>query len=89
MTSGFGAAGSLVVILLWVYYSSQILLFGAEFTRVYAEQYGSGVRPTPNAVPLTREEQARQGIPREADVRAAAERANAKEKAESGRVKVS
>jgi membrane protein len=36
--SAFGAAGSLVVILLWVYYSSQILLFGAEFTRVRAER---------------------------------------------------
>lgn len=39
--SSFGAAGSLVVILLWVYYSSQILFFGAEFTRVYAERRGS------------------------------------------------
>ncbi len=36
VTSGFGTAGSLVVLLLWVYYSSLILLFGAEFTRVYA-----------------------------------------------------
>jgi membrane protein len=35
-TSAFGAAGSLVVILLWVYYSAQILLFGAEFTHIYA-----------------------------------------------------
>ena len=34
--SGFGAAGSLVLILLWVYYSSQILFFGAEFTQVHA-----------------------------------------------------
>ena len=39
--STFGAAGSLVVILLWVYYSSQIFFFGAEFTRVYAERRGS------------------------------------------------
>lgn len=39
--SSFGAAGSLVVILLWVYYSSQIFFFGAEFTRVYAERRGS------------------------------------------------
>jgi membrane protein len=35
-TSAYGAAGSLVLVLLWVYYSSQIFLFGAEFTRVYA-----------------------------------------------------
>jgi len=39
--SGFGAAGSLVVILLWVYYSAQIFLIGAEFTWVYANLYGS------------------------------------------------
>lgn len=39
--SSFGAAGSLVIILLWVYYSSQIFFFGAEFTRVYAERRGS------------------------------------------------
>jgi membrane protein len=39
--SSYGAAGSLVVILVWVYYSTQILLFGAEFTKVYAKNYGS------------------------------------------------
>jgi membrane protein len=39
--SSFGAAGSLVVLLLWVYYSAQILLFGAEFTQVYARTLGS------------------------------------------------
>jgi len=41
--SSYGAAGSLVVVLLWVYYSAQILFFGAEFTRVYSDQYGSNV----------------------------------------------
>jgi membrane protein len=39
--SGFGAAGSLVVILVWVYYSAQIFLIGAEFTWVYANMFGS------------------------------------------------
>ncbi|HEX3068431.1 MAG TPA: YihY/virulence factor BrkB family protein [Thermoanaerobaculia bacterium] len=39
--SSFGAAGSLVIVLLWVYYSAQILLFGAEFTQVYARGHGS------------------------------------------------
>lgn len=42
--SSFGAAGSLVALLVWVYYSAQILLLGAEFTRVYATRFGSGVR---------------------------------------------
>ena len=41
IVSGFGAAGSLVVVLLWVYYSAQIFLIGAEFTWVYANMLGS------------------------------------------------
>jgi len=41
VTSGFGAAGSIVVLLVWVYYSSQLFLFGAEFTWVYAHRHGS------------------------------------------------
>jgi membrane protein len=41
VSSTFGAAGSLVVILVWVYYSAQIFLLGAEFTWVYAHRYGS------------------------------------------------
>jgi len=41
VTSGFGAAGSIVVLLVWVYYSSQIFLFGAEFTWAYAHSHGS------------------------------------------------
>ncbi len=41
IASGFGAAGSLVVVLLWVYYSAQILLIGAEFTWVFANTFGS------------------------------------------------
>ena len=40
MTSTYGAAGSVMILLLWVYYSCQILLFGAEFTRAYAERRG-------------------------------------------------
>lgn len=54
VASAYGAAGSLLVLLLWVYYSSMVLLFGAEFTRVYAEKHGSriGLMPAdidPNA----------------------------------------
>lgn len=43
----FGAAGSLALLLIWVYYSAQIFFFGAEFTQVYANQYGSKIRPVP------------------------------------------
>src|SRR5829696_443109 len=45
VTSSFGAAGSLVLLLLWIYYSAQILLFGAEFTQIYANQFGSKIVP--------------------------------------------
>ncbi|MFO7538173.1 MAG: YihY/virulence factor BrkB family protein [Chloroflexota bacterium] len=41
----YGAAGSLIVLLLWIYYSAQIFLFGAAFTAVYAHRYGSRVQP--------------------------------------------
>jgi len=61
--STFGAAGSLVVLLLWVYYSAQILFLGAEFTQVYAKRQGSGIRPDESAVRLTEEERMQQGIP--------------------------
>jgi membrane protein len=50
VASAYGAAGSLVVLLLWIYYSAQILLFGAEFTEVYSRTYGSRV-PEPKAEP--------------------------------------
>lgn len=46
----YGGAGSLVLVLLWAYYASQIFLFGAAFIAVYASQYGSLVRPTEGAV---------------------------------------
>ena len=50
--SAFGAAGSLAVLLVWVYYSAQIMLLGAEFTRVFANRFGSKVRPSKAAVEL-------------------------------------
>lgn len=49
MASSYGAAGSMMILLLWVYYSCQILLFGAEFTRVYA-QHGANHKPESFAV---------------------------------------
>jgi membrane protein len=45
MASGFGAAGSLVVLLAWIYYSAQIFLLGAEFTWVFAQHHGSQAAP--------------------------------------------
>jgi membrane protein len=46
----YGAAGSLIVILVWVYYSSQILFFGAEFTKVYSVANGKSIAPAKNYV---------------------------------------
>jgi membrane protein len=54
--SAYGAASSLITLLLWVYYSSQILLFGAEFTQVYADRAGRGVRPDKYAVRIETKE---------------------------------
>lgn len=48
----YGSAGSLVILLLWVYYSSVILYFGAEFTKAYALRYGSVIRPKDYAVTI-------------------------------------
>jgi membrane protein len=48
--SAFGAAGSIIVILVWIYYTSIILYFGAEFTQVYAEKYDHGIQPAHYAV---------------------------------------
>ena len=61
--SAYGAAGSLVIVLLWVYYSAQILFMGAEFTQVYAKKYGTQIEPAENAIPITEEARAQQGIP--------------------------
>ena len=52
-TSMYGAAGSLVVLLLWVYYSTQIFLFGAELTAEWARQRGAGIEPLPYATLVT------------------------------------
>ena len=48
--SAYGAAGSFVILLLWIYYSSLVLFFGAEFTQVYARRHGSGIQPAKGAV---------------------------------------
>ncbi|HEY3278070.1 MAG TPA: YihY/virulence factor BrkB family protein [Syntrophorhabdaceae bacterium] len=56
MASGYGAAGSLVVLLVWVYYSAQIFFFGAEFTQLYTNRYGSRMKPTTEAASLPGED---------------------------------
>jgi membrane protein len=54
--SAYGAAGSLAVVLIWVYYTSMVLLLGAEFTEQWAERYGRGIRPEKGAVAYVEEE---------------------------------
>jgi membrane protein len=48
--STYGAAGSLAVLLVWIYYSSLILYFGAEFTKAYAMQFGGAIYPSEYAI---------------------------------------
>ena len=62
--SAYGAAGSLAVLLVWLYYSAQIFLYGAEFTKAYANRFGSRIVPSENAVRVTDLERAQQGMPR-------------------------
>jgi membrane protein len=50
--TAYGAAGSFVVILIWIYYSTQVLFFGAELTQVYANRFGSRIRPAGDATPI-------------------------------------
>ena len=64
VASSYGAAGSLAVLLIWLYYSAQIFLFGAEFTKAYANRYGSHIVPTENAIRVTTRERAEQGMSR-------------------------
>jgi membrane protein len=70
--STYGAAGALVLLLIWIYYSAQILFLGAEFTQVYARTYGSKIEPAENAVAMTEETRAQEGMPRKEQVEAAA-----------------
>jgi membrane protein len=68
-SSAYGAAGSLLGLLAWVYYSSQILFFGAEFTCVYTKRYKHRLRPARGAVFLTEGSRIQQGIPHNEVVR--------------------
>jgi membrane protein len=59
----YGGAGSIVVLLVWVYYSAQLVFLGAEFTYAYHKVRGDRVVPADHAVPVTAEARAEQGIP--------------------------
>src|ERR1051325_5454300 len=63
--SAYGAAGSLIIVLLWVYYSSVILFFGAEFTQVFAKERGSRIVPAKHAIGVTEETRGEEGISHE------------------------
>src|SRR5690349_9644272 len=63
LSSAYGAAGSVMVLLAWVYYSAQILFLGAEFTQVYASRYGSRLRPARGAVFMTPSARVHEGSP--------------------------
>lgn len=52
--SAYGAAGTIIILLLWVYFSSILLFFGAEFTQVYARKYGRNIQPSEYAVRIQR-----------------------------------
>ena len=55
IASVYGAAGSIIIILVWVYYSAIILYFGAEFTKVYANTYGHKIIPNSYSVKIEKE----------------------------------
>jgi membrane protein len=66
--SAYGAAGSLVIVLVWVYYSVQILLYGAEFTEVYANRFGGAVEPTGEAHRVGDDQRTAGAVPPNAEV---------------------
>jgi membrane protein len=76
--SAYGAAGSLVVLLVWIYYAAQIFFFGAEITQVYAQKYGSGIRPEDHAMLVSAEERASQGMEGKKETRQAPEDSEAR-----------
>jgi membrane protein len=52
IASVYGAAGSLIIMLVWIYYSAQIVMFGAEFTKIFAIRFGGGITPRSQAMTL-------------------------------------
>jgi membrane protein len=64
VSASFGAAASLIILLLWVYYTSIILFFGAEFTKVYTLNFGGGIIPDDTAVFIIKQESKELHIPK-------------------------
>ena len=64
VASSFGAAGALILVLVWVYYSTTIFLLGAEFTKTYARRFGSGICPAHNACFVSERMRSEQGLAR-------------------------
>jgi membrane protein len=69
--SAYGAAGSLAALLIWLYYSAQIFLFGAELTKAFADRHGLPTVPKDNAVCTSEEGRAAQGIQQDCKVKSA------------------
>ncbi|MDQ3459900.1 MAG: YihY/virulence factor BrkB family protein [Deinococcota bacterium] len=65
VTSVYGAAGSLVALLIWVFYSAQILFFGAEFTQVYSKVRGENILPDKDAVNIPAEQRYKRNLIKE------------------------
>lgn len=61
-TATFGSASALVLVVLWVYYCAQLVLLGAEFTQAYAHWRGRAIEPDEDAVPVTQEARAQEGM---------------------------
>ncbi len=71
-SSTYGAFGSLAALLIWVYYSAQLVFFGAEFTQVFAAATGHRILPDSNAVARSEQDRIAAGIPHDAVLEAAA-----------------
>ncbi|HEY5772533.1 MAG TPA: YihY/virulence factor BrkB family protein, partial [Chitinophagaceae bacterium] len=87
MTTAYGTTGSIIIVLLWVYFSSMILYFGAAFTREYAIEMGSNIYPNRYAVWVERVEVAsRQPLPKTTDGQKVEEEKIQEEKSEQEKI---
>ncbi len=73
--SAYGAAGSLLAFLIWVYFSAQVFFFGAEFTQGYADKYGSGIAPHKDALLIVQRHRTQHNLTHPAGIQLAVEEA--------------